>query len=74
MLTKVLHRIDAEMHRHATESAQKALPAENLAFEAGRRHGLYQGLNLARNLVIEVAKGDEDDSGSRKGAAERRFS
>lgn len=72
MLTKAILRIEEETRKHAHESIERALPAENLAFEAGRRHGVHQGLKLARSILFQILKGDEDDSGSSQGAANRR--
>ena len=72
MLDRILKRIDTEIIQRALEAMNRPMDPANAAFEAGRRQGVHQGLQVARALVIELSKGDEDDEAGHSGKAVRR--
>ena len=73
MLDPLLKRIDTEIINRAIEAQNRPYDPATATFEAGRRQGVHQGLQVARTLVIEIMKGDEDDEAGHSGKAVRRF-
>ena len=73
MLDRLLKRIDTEIINRAIEAQNRPYDPVTAAFEAGRRQGVHQGMQVARSLVEEAMKGDEDDEAGHSGKAVRRF-
>lgn len=70
---RIFAELDAAMRRHADESIRKNYEPGSVELEAGRRQGMYQGLQIARAIVEALIAGDSDDEASRSGTAVRRL-
>ena len=60
MLNRILRDLEQKMHAHAIDSIDRPYTGD-IAFEAGRRQGVLQGLKISRQLILDSVKGDEDD-------------
>ena len=70
MLDQLLKRIDHEILKRALDGWNRPIDPANAAFEAGRRQGNHQGLQVARALVEELMRGDDEDD--KRGKTENR--
>lgn len=71
MLDRVVKALIDAQTSHALDSIARPY-GERIEYEAGRRQGIYQGLNLALSKVEELIRGEEDDEAGRGGKAVRR--
>lgn len=60
MLDRALKTLDQEILKRALEAMNRPINPEHAAFEAGRRQGVHQGLMVARALIEELIRGDEE--------------
>lgn len=61
MLDQVIKRIEQEILKRALDGWNRPIDPATAAFEAGRRQGNHQGLLVARALIEELMKGDDED-------------
>lgn len=57
-MEKYLQRLDIEMTKISHDALTK--PVEKTSFEYGRVSGLYQGLGMARDILLSIQAGDEE--------------
>lgn len=60
MLDRYLKVLDQEILKRALEAMNRPIDPAAAAFEAGRRQGVHQGLQVAKALVEELIRGDDD--------------
>jgi hypothetical protein len=61
MLDRALKAFDNEILKRALESMGRPIDPAHAAFEAGRRQGVHQGLQVGRALIEELIRDDSDE-------------